>query len=87
MDRLLGSYATATMSRTHTEIAHQTRRLGQLIDDIGTGQPDDAAIADLRALLYGLHAILSLHTAQEDENYLSLGEPQHTDLSAVAQAN
>ena len=74
MDRLLGSrQATATMSRAHAEIAHQTRRLGQLIDDIGPGQPDDADIADLRALLYGLHAILRLHTTQEDENYLSLG--------------
>ena len=61
MDRLLGSsHATAAMSRTHAEIAHQTRRLGQLIDDIGTTEPDAADMADLRALLYGLHAILSL---------------------------
>jgi Hemerythrin HHE cation binding domain len=75
MDRLLGSsHATATMSRAHAEIAHQTRRLGQLIDDIGPGQPDDADVADLRALLYGLHAILRLHTAQEDESYLSLAD-------------
>jgi soluble P-type ATPase len=74
MDRLLGSHqATATMSRAHAEIAHQIRRLGQLIDDIGPGQPDDADIADLRALLYGLHAILQLHTTQEEESYLSLG--------------
>jgi len=62
------------MSRAHTEIAHQIRRLGQLIDDIGSGQPDEADIADLRALLYGLHATLRLHTTQEEENYLSLGE-------------
>jgi heavy metal translocating P-type ATPase len=75
MDRLLGSrYATAAMSRAHAEIAHQIRRLGQLIDDIGPGQPDEADIADLRALLYGLHATLRLHTTQEEENYLSLGE-------------
>jgi cation transport ATPase len=33
-----------------------------------------ADIADLRALLYGLHAILRLHTAQEDESYLSLDD-------------
>jgi hypothetical protein len=75
MNRLLGSsHATAAMSRTYAEIAHQTRRLGQLIDDIGAAQPDAADIADLRALLYGLHAILSLHTAQEDESYISLGD-------------
>jgi hypothetical protein len=75
MDRLLGSrHATETMSRAHAEIAHQTRRLGQLIEDIGPGEPDDTDVADLRALLYGLHAILSLHTSQEEENYLSLGD-------------
>jgi hypothetical protein len=71
LNRLLGgSEATATMSRAHAEIAHQTRRLGQLLGDIGTGPPDDVDLADLRGLLYGLHAILRLHTAQEDENYL-----------------
>jgi Hemerythrin HHE cation binding domain len=75
LNRLLGSsHATAAMSRTHAEIAHQTRRLGQLLDDIGDGPPDGADIADLRALLYGLHAILSLHTAQEDESYPDLGD-------------
>jgi soluble P-type ATPase/iron-sulfur cluster repair protein YtfE (RIC family) len=86
MNRLLGSsHATATMSRTHAEIAHQTRRLGQLIDDIGPAQPDAADIADLRALLYGLHAILSLHTAQEDEGYLSLGETRSAGGQPPAQ--
>ena len=71
--RMLGSAeATATMSRGHAEITRQARRLGQLLDDIGPGSPDEADIADLRALLYGLHAVLRLHTAQEDENYLSL---------------
>jgi hypothetical protein len=86
MDRLLGTrQATATMSRAHAEIAHQIRRLGQLIGDIGLAGPDDADIADLRAVLYGLHAILRLHTIQEDENYLSLGgdarpaRPGHED--------
>jgi heavy metal translocating P-type ATPase len=75
MDRLLGGgQATATMSRAHAEIAHQTRRLGQLIDDVSPGEPDEADIADLRALLYGLHAILRLHTAQEEESYLSLAD-------------
>jgi hypothetical protein len=75
LDRLLGgTEPTATMSRAHAEITHQIRRLGQLIDDIGDDKPDDADLADLRGLLYGLHAILRLHTAQEDESYLSLGD-------------
>ena len=67
-----GTDPTATMSRAHAEIAHQIRRLGQLLGDIGTGPPDAADLADLRGLLYGLHAILRLHTAQEDEDYRSL---------------
>jgi len=84
MNRLLGSdHATAAMSRTHAEIAHQTRRLGQLIDEIGPGHPDEADIADLRALLYGLHAILRLHTAQADESYLSLAEDAQANVAAV----
>ena len=62
------------MSRAHAEIAYQIARLGRLIADIGDRAPDEADIADLRGALYGLHAILRLHTAQEDEAYLSLGE-------------
>ena len=77
LDRLLGgSDPTATMARAHAEIAHQIRRLGRLVDDIGDGPPDQVDIADLRELLYGLHAILRLHTAQEDESYLSLAEEE-----------
>ena len=71
------------MSRAHAEIAHQIRRLGQLLDDIGAGPPDEVDLADLRALLYGLHAILRLHTAQEDESYLSLGDDP-ADVPAAA---
>jgi hypothetical protein len=62
------------MSRAHAEIAYQIARLGRLIDEIGTVTPDDTDIADLRSLLYGLHAILKLHTVQEDETYLSLSD-------------
>jgi hypothetical protein len=35
-------------------------------------------VADLRGTLYSLHAILRLHTAQEDEAYLSLGDDAET---------
>jgi hypothetical protein len=73
LDRVLGSpEATATMSRAHAEISRQSRRLGQLLAEIGDGPPDEADIADMRAMLYGLHAVLRLHTATEDESYLSL---------------
>jgi heavy metal translocating P-type ATPase len=75
LNRVLGgSDPTAPMSRAHAEIAVQVARLGRLIGDIGDRDPDDADITDLREILYGLHAILRLHTAQEDETYLSLGD-------------
>jgi hypothetical protein len=41
---------------------------------------DDADITDLRDILYGLHAILRLHTVQEDEAYLSLGDTASSTL-------
>jgi soluble P-type ATPase len=79
LNRLLGGVdPTAPMSRAHAEIAYQIARLGRLIDDIGTGISDETDIADLRSLLYGLHAILRLHTVQEDETYLSLGDEADT---------
>ncbi len=67
-----GNDPTGTMSRAHVEIAHLIRRLGRVLDDIGPDGPDNDDIIDLRRLLYGLHAILQLHFAQEDEGYLSL---------------
>ena len=62
------------MSRAHIEIAHLVMRLGHLLDDIDPTTPDEWDLAELRRLLYGLHAVLRLHTAQEDESYLSLAD-------------
>jgi hypothetical protein len=59
--------------RGHAEIAVQIARLGRLIDDIGDRDPGAGDTAGLRDILYGPHAILRLHTLQEDEAYLSLG--------------
>jgi heavy metal translocating P-type ATPase len=75
LNRLLGGAdPTAAMSRAHAEIAYQIGRLGRLIDDVGDRAPDEDDLTDLRGVLYGLHAILRLHTVQEDEAYLSLGD-------------
>ena len=82
LNRLLGGAdPTAPMSRAHAEIAYQIARLGRLIDDIGDRTPDQDDLTDLRGVLYGLHAILRLHTVQEDETYLSLGDS--TDATAA----
>jgi heavy metal translocating P-type ATPase len=79
LNRVLGGAdPTAPMSRAHAEIAVQIARLGRLADDIGDREPDDTDVAELRGILYGLHAILRLHTAQEDEAYLSLGDTADT---------
>ena len=79
LNRLIGGAdPTAAMSRAHAEIAYQIARLGRLIADIGDRVPDETDIADLRGTLYGLHAILRLHTVQEDEAYLSLGDDVET---------
>jgi heavy metal translocating P-type ATPase len=77
LDRVLGGTdSTATMSRAHAEIAHLIRRLGRVLDTIDPEQPDDVELAELRRLLYGLHAILRLHFAQEEEEYFTLIDEQ-----------
>jgi heavy metal translocating P-type ATPase len=75
--RVLGGIdPTGTMSRAHVEIAHLIRRLGSLLADVGVGGPDEDDIIEMRRVLYGLHAILKLHFAQEDEGYFSLADDE-----------
>jgi heavy metal translocating P-type ATPase len=81
-----GEDPTASMSRAHLEIAHLVRLFGRLVDELpqGDGEPlaaDD--LRDLRRILYGLHAILRLHFAQEDEQYLPLLEEGATAEEAT----
>ena len=73
LDRVLGgAESTATMSRAHAEIVRLIRRLGRVLEAIDAERPDDGDVRELRRLLYGLHAILRLHFAQEEEGYFSL---------------
>ena len=75
LDRVLGGDdPTGTMIRAHVEIRHLVRRLGGLIAEIGPEGPDAEDRRELRRVLYGLHAVLVLHFAQEDEGYLSLAD-------------
>jgi heavy metal translocating P-type ATPase len=71
-----GEDPTATMSRGHAEIAHQARMLGRLLDEAKQYGPELADLIDARRILYGLHAILRLHFAQEEEAYMSLVETE-----------
>ena len=59
-----------------TAVQAYIARLGRLIADVGDRTPDETDVADLRGTLYGLYAILRLHTVQEDEAYLSLDDEQ-----------
>ncbi len=71
--RLIGGEdPTATMSRGHMEIAHLVRVLGRTLEDLPPDGPAPEDLPELRSILYGLHAILRLHTAQEEEAYLAL---------------
>ncbi len=42
------------MTRAHVEIAHQIRRLSQVLGDIGPNGPDTDDTTELRGLLYGV---------------------------------
>lgn len=66
-----GPEGTVTMSREHVEIARLARRLQRHLAEAPDGiQPDQ--VDDLRATLYGLDAVLTLHFAQEEEAYFTL---------------
>lgn len=75
IDRLLGDpRATATMRRDHAEVGQLTTELGDLRDQVA-GQGLDATLArELRRVLYGLHALVAVHFAKEEEVYVPLLE-------------
>ena len=72
-----GEDPMSSMARAHVEISHLGRIFQQLLEDLPPEGPSPDDLLDLRRVLYGLHAILRLHFAQEEEAYawLSSGEP------------
>ncbi len=73
-DIIGGEDPTATMSRAHIEISRLIKVFGQLLDGLPAGGPGPEDMRELRRVLYGLYAILTLHFAQEEESYLALIE-------------
>jgi heavy metal translocating P-type ATPase len=67
-----GADPTGALSRSHAEIEHQIGRLSRLLADLDGETVDAEDVVELRALLYGLYAILRLHDAQEEEGAFSL---------------
>ena len=84
VSRLIGGDdPTATMARAHTEIARLTNILGSFLDEMGAENFTEEDRRELRAVLYGLDAILRLHFSQEEESYLALIDTE-TDTKPMA---
>lgn len=60
---------TGPLIQTHHEIRRLTRLFDRLVAQLPAEGPRPEDLRDLRRALYGLHAILTLHFAQEDELY------------------
>ncbi len=76
MDIAVGGHdPTGPMSTAHAAIAAQVQQLDVMVRSLEQGDADSVSTNDLRQVLYGLAAVLRLHTEQEEENYLSLREP------------
>lgn len=72
VERTLGSPGcSATMRRDHVEIARMTEAL-RFLEARLRNNPTRDTIEALRRLLYGLHAVVMLHFAKEEELYLPI---------------
>jgi iron-sulfur cluster repair protein YtfE (RIC family) len=78
-----GEDPMGSMERAHMEIEHLARVFGHLLADLPDDGPDAEDLVDLRRVLYGLHAILRLHFAQEEEAYSWLASDQPLDGAAA----
>jgi hemerythrin superfamily protein len=82
--RLIGGEdPMSTMERAHMEIEHLSRVFGHLLTDLPPEGLSSEDLVDLRRVLYGLHAILRLHFAQEEEAYSWLADEHQLDEVAV----
>jgi iron-sulfur cluster repair protein YtfE (RIC family) len=76
VERLLGSPRAAdTMRRDHVEIGRMTDALRYLRSHL-VAAPRADTLEALRRLLYGLHAVVMLHFAKEEEIYLPILDEQ-----------
>jgi heavy metal translocating P-type ATPase len=70
--------AVAAFHGTHNEIYRLARVFRELVGMLPPEGPEPEDLADLRRVLYGLHAILRLHQSQEEELYASVSDPSPT---------
>jgi len=69
-----GQDPTAPLISAHREIERLVALLDRLVASLPADGPGPGDRLELRRLLYGLHAILRLHFAQEEELYLGLDD-------------
>ena len=74
--------ATTTMSRDHAEISRRAEQLRTLKSRSFEPGFDLLSAKELRRALYGLHSILTLHLAKEEEIYLPILERSLSDTEA-----
>jgi soluble P-type ATPase len=73
-DIIGGDDPMAAMSLTHSEIFHLAGVFHRMAQDLDQDGPAALDVFDLRRTMYGLHAILRLHFAQEEALYQSLDD-------------
>jgi hypothetical protein len=78
-----GEDPMGSMERAHMEIEHLARVFGHLVSNLPDEGPGLEDLVDLRRVLYGLHAILRLHFAQEEEAYSWLASDHPEDGAAA----
>jgi len=83
-EALGGEDPLSSMARAHLEISHLGRIFQQLIEELPEDGPTPEDLMDLRRVLYGLHAILRLHFAQEEEAYAWLASADDDASASVA---
>lgn len=74
---------TSTMERDHVEVSTLTAELATLRQRLSdTAELDDDLASGLRRVLYGLHHLVKVHFAKEEEVYLPILEARLTGLDA-----
>jgi heavy metal translocating P-type ATPase len=79
-----GEDPMSSMSRAHLEISHLGRLYQTVVEDLPSDGPSPEDLLDLRRLLYGLHAVLRLHFAQEEEVYAWLASEASSPSETAA---
>jgi len=78
-DIIGGDDPMAAMSLTHSEIFHLAGVFHRMAEDLDVEGAAALDVFDLRRTMYGLHAILRLHFAQEEALYQSLDDDYPAD--------